>query len=116
LVAGCAPQPDVTAKDSDNGRQIQLHSGQLFDIVLADDYKTSKCQWRDNQHYDTTILDKLGYCYEADRSPPGHNGEGTFTFRYRAKRAGTVHLALEESDNGYPAHVCRQFTLDVTVR
>jgi hypothetical protein len=52
LVAGCAPQPDVTAKDSDNGRQIQLHSGQLFDIVLADDYKTSKCQWRDNQHYD----------------------------------------------------------------
>jgi hypothetical protein len=93
LVAGCAPQPEVTAKDS-----------------------TSNCQWRDNQHYDATILDKLGYRYEADRSPPGHNGEGTFTFRYRAKQAGTMHLALEESDNGYPAHVCRQFTLDVTVR
>jgi hypothetical protein len=42
LVAGCAPQPDVTAEDSDNGRQIQLHSGQLFDIVLADDVASSR--------------------------------------------------------------------------
>jgi hypothetical protein len=38
IAAGCAPQPDVTATDADNDGHIELRSGQLFDIVLADDY------------------------------------------------------------------------------
>ena len=115
-MAGCTPQPDVTAKDSDNGRQIQLKPGQLFDIVLADDYKTSKCQWRDKQQYDATIVDRLGELYEPDRSLPGHSGEGAFTLRYRARLVGTVHVTLAEVDNANPPRVCREFTLDVTVR
>jgi hypothetical protein len=50
---------DVTANDSDNGRHIQINSGQIFDIVVADDYETSKCQWRDEETYDTKILEPL---------------------------------------------------------
>ncbi len=43
---GCAPQPDVIATDDDNGGHVQVRSGQLFDIVLADDYDQTGCQWR----------------------------------------------------------------------
>ena len=41
LVAGCSLEPDVTATDSDNNHHIQLKSGDVFDIVLADDYATT---------------------------------------------------------------------------
>jgi hypothetical protein len=43
-VPGCAPQPDVVATDNDNGRHIRLRSGELFDILLADDYDPAGCQ------------------------------------------------------------------------
>jgi hypothetical protein len=82
LVTGCRSEADVTANDSDNGRHIQLNSGQTFDIVLADDYETSKCQWRDEETYDTTILEPLGQQYEPGRTPPGDTGGGTYTQRY----------------------------------
>ena len=51
-MAGCAPQPDMVATDNDNGRHIQLRSGQVFDIVLADDYDQTGCQWRDEHGHD----------------------------------------------------------------
>jgi hypothetical protein len=68
------------------GRHIQLHSGQIFDIVLADDYETSKCQWRDEETYNTTILEPLGQRYEPGRTPPGDTGGGGGTGRYRQDR------------------------------
>jgi predicted secreted protein len=125
LVAGCGSESlknfftgaaDVTANDSDNGRHIQLNKGQIFDIVLADDYETSKCQWRDDETYDTTILEPLGQRYEPGRAPPGDTGGGTNTQRYKAARSGTVHVTLVQQDNANPPHVARRFALDVTVR
>jgi hypothetical protein len=125
LAAGCGSESaryfftggaDVTANDSDNGRHIQLNSGQILDIVLADDYQTSKCQWRDEEKYDSTILDHLGYKYDPGRTSPGDNGRGTETERYKAAGAGTVHVTLVQENNAYPPHVARRFALDVTVR
>jgi hypothetical protein len=125
LVAGCRSgsvksfftgMPDVTANDSDNGRRIQINSGQIFDIVLADDYETSKCQWRDEEKYDTTILEPLGQWYKPGRTSPGDSGGGTDTQRYRAARAGIVHVTLVQQNNANPPHVARRFALDVTVR
>ncbi|OBH85038.1 MULTISPECIES: protease inhibitor I42 family protein [unclassified Mycobacterium] len=115
-VAGCSPEPDVTASDSDNGGHISINNGQLFDIVLADDYVTSHCQWHDEEKYDFAILRPLGQRYQPDRRPPGATSGGTFTSRYRAAGAGTVHVTLVQEDNGNPAHVVRRFALDVTVR
>jgi hypothetical protein len=43
LVAGCSPQPDATATESDNNHHVQLKRGDVFDIVLADDYATTGC-------------------------------------------------------------------------
>jgi hypothetical protein len=89
---------------------------QIFDIVLADDYETSKCQWRDEENYDTTILEPLGQRYEPGRAPPGDTGGGTSTQRYKAARSGIVHVTLDQQDNANPPHVARRIALDVTVR
>ncbi|MBV8347328.1 MAG: hypothetical protein JOZ49_07295, partial [Mycolicibacterium sp.] len=85
VVAGCwsnlrselLGSADVTANDSDNGRHVQLSSGQVLDIVLADDYETSKCQWFMEENYDETILKPLGSRYEPGRTSPGATGGGT---------------------------------------
>lgn len=119
LVAGCSPKADVTVHDSDNGRHIELTGGQLFDIVLADDYETSKCQWRDEQKYDTAVLKLLGSEYAPPRNPPSGGATGTFTSRYRAGSAGTVHVELVQEDQestANPPHVVRRYAIDVTVR
>ncbi len=41
LAVGCSSGADVTAGESDNGGNIQLNSGDTFDIVIGDDYATS---------------------------------------------------------------------------
>ncbi|CAM3409838.1 protease inhibitor I42 family protein [Mycobacterium intermedium] len=114
LVAGCSSARYVTVNDSDNGRHIELKSGQTLDIVLADDYETSHHQWRDEQTYDTSVLEPLGMRFEPERKPPGGGEGGTFTSKYRAGRAGTVHVTLVQADNS--DHVARRFAIDVTVR
>ena len=48
LVGACAPVPDVIATDNDNGGQVPLRTGDLLDIVLADDYDETGCQWRED--------------------------------------------------------------------
>jgi hypothetical protein len=113
VIAACAPQPDVTATDHDNGGHIQLRSGQLFDIVLADDYDKTGCQWRDEQGYDDAVVHLLGQRYEPGRKPPNGDGNGTGTERYRARQTGTVRVRLVESDNA--DKVCRRYAVDVTV-
>jgi hypothetical protein len=104
----------VTANDSDNGGHVQIDRGQIFDIVLADDYAMSNCQWHDEEKYDFAILKYLGARYEPGRTPPGATGGGTFTSRYRATGAGTVHVTLVQEDNAN--HIARRYALDVTVR
>jgi hypothetical protein len=112
-LAACAPQPDVTATDHDNGGHIQLRSGQLFDIVVADDYDETGCQWRDEQGHDDTVVHLLGQRYEPGRKPPNGAGNGTNTERYRAQQTGIVRVGLVESDNA--GKVCRRYTVEVTV-
>jgi hypothetical protein len=46
----------LTATESDNNHHVQLKRGDVFDIVLADDYATTGCQWRDLGHHDPAIL------------------------------------------------------------
>jgi hypothetical protein len=111
--AGCAPQPDVVATDHDNGRHIQLRSGQLFDVVLADDYDQTRCQWRDEHGYDDAIVHLLGQQYQPHHPPTAGEGNGTNTERYEARQAGTVNIRLVESDNA--GKVCRRYAVDVTV-
>jgi hypothetical protein len=113
VLAACAPQPDVTATDRDNGGHILLRSGQLFDIVLADDYDKTGCQWRDEQGYDDAVVHLLGQRYEPGRKPPNADGDGTNTDRYRAQQTGTVRVGLVESDNA--GKVCRRYAVEVTV-
>jgi hypothetical protein len=113
VIAACAPQPDVSATDRDKGGHIQLRSGQLFDIVLADDYDKTGCQWRDEQGYDDAVVHLLGQRYEPGRKPPNGDGNGTDTERYRAQETGTVRIGLVESDNA--GKVCRRYAVDVTV-
>lgn len=114
LVAGCAPQPDVTATASDNGHSVAVDAGDLFDIVLPDDYDTSMCQWHDKEGYDWAVLRPLGQRYEPYPANPGYRGVATYTGRYRAMSPGTVHVVLSQETNG--GHVCRKYDLDVTVR
>ena len=116
LLAGCAPQPDVTATESDNNHHVQLKGGDVFDIVLADDYATTGCQWRDPEHYEEKILRVLGSRYQPDRKAPGSTYNGTYTRRYKAMSPGTVHVALVELNNANTCPVSRQFAVDVTVR
>jgi predicted secreted protein len=115
LVAGCSAEPDVTATDSDNNHNIQLKSGDVFDIVLADDYATTGCQWHDLGHHDWAILRDLGQRYEPDRKAPGSAVGGTYTGRYEAIARGTVHVALVEQNNANTCVVSRRFDVDVTV-
>lgn len=113
VVGGCAPQPDVMATDDDNGGQVRVVSGQLFDIVLADDYDQTFCQWREERNDAPHVLEMLGSRYEPGRKPPVGVGNGTHTERYRAQKEGTTVVGLVESTNG--GHVCRRYSLTVTV-
>lgn len=113
LLGGCAPQPDVTATDNDNGGHVQIGSGQLFDIVLADDYDQTGCQWRDEHSSATDVVEYLGSRYQPARKPPAGTGNGTHTTRFRAQQQGTARIMLVESSNG--GKVCRRYGLDVTV-
>jgi hypothetical protein len=112
-VPGCAPQPDVVATDHDNGRHFQLRSGQLFDVVLADDYDQTRCQWRDEHGYNDAVVHLLGQRYEPHHAPPAGEGNGTNTERYEARQAGTVSVRLVESD--HTGKACRRYAVDVTV-
>ncbi|MGV0779181.1 hypothetical protein [Mycolicibacterium sp. XJ775] len=113
IAGGCAPQPDVTATDDDNGGHVQLRTGQLFDIVLADDYDVTGCQWREERNTGPETVEFLGARYEPARKPPAGNGNGTNTERYRAQQTGTARISLVESDNA--GKVCRRYALNVTV-
>lgn len=106
---------DVTATLADNGGHIQLRVGQVFDIVLDNDYDTTRCQWHDKHGYEWAILTPLGQRYEPQQKPPDGADGGTYTSRYRATGPGTVHLTLSEEDNAYPPRVARRFAIDVTV-
>lgn len=113
LVVGCAPQPDVIATDDDNGGHVRVRGGQMFDIVLADDYDETGCQWREEHRSGPGSVELVGQRYEWDRKPPAGIGDGTNTMRYRAQQTGTVRISLVESDNGN--RVCRRFAVDVSV-
>ena len=88
LMAGCSPQPDVTATQADNNHHVALKTGDLFDIVLSDDYPTTGCRWHDLGNHDWAILRDLGQRYQADRTAPG----STYTARYRAMGGETALL------------------------
>jgi predicted secreted protein len=103
----------MVATDNDNGRHIQLRSGQVFDIVLADDYDQTGCQWRDEQGHNDAIVHLLGQRYQLHHAPPAGKGNGTNTERYQAQQTGTVQVRLVESDNA--GKVCRRYAVDVTV-
>jgi hypothetical protein len=79
LVAGCSPEPDVTATESDNNHHIQLKTDDVFDIVLADDYETTGCRWHDLGNHDWAILRDLGQRYQGDRTARGSSSGGTYT-------------------------------------
>lgn len=111
LAAGCAPVPDVIATDNDNGGHVQLRTGQLFDVVLADDHDETGCQWRED--HTPAVMERLGSLYQPQRTPPAGNGHGTNTERYNVVDVGTAVVALVESDNG--GRVCRRFEVTVTV-
>jgi predicted secreted protein len=113
LTAVSVPQPDLIATDAHNGGRMQLRSGQLFDIVLADDYDQTGCQWRDESSEADSVLQLLGQRYEPNRKPPNGNANGTNTERYRAGGHGTATISLVESDNA--GKVCRRYTVDVAV-
>ncbi|MFV8166476.1 protease inhibitor I42 family protein [Mycobacterium sp. 134] len=113
MAGGCAPQPDVIATDDDNGGQVQVRNGQLFDIVLADDYDQTGCQWRKEHNSAPDVVEYLGQLYQPARKPPAGNGNGTNTMRYRAQQTGTAQVSLVESDNG--DRVCRRYAVTVTV-
>jgi predicted secreted protein len=112
LVAECSTSPDVEAHDSDNGGHVTIHKGDIFDIVLADDYQTSHCQWHEEGSPDGAILKYLGSRYQWDTKAP--NTPGVHTSRYQAVGAGTVHVGLVQEDNAH--NVERRYALDVTVQ
>lgn len=111
--AGCAPQPDVTATDHDNGGHILLRTGQLFDVVLADDYDNTGCQWRDEHGRDDAVVHLLGQRYEPGRKPPNGDGNNINTERYRALQTGATWVRLVESDNA--GKVCRRYAIEVLI-
>lgn len=113
IVGGCAPQPDMTATDNDNNGHVQIRSGQLFDIVLADDYDQTRCQWRDEHNSAADVVEYLGSRYQPAQKPPAGTGNGTHTTRYRAQQQGTAQIRLVESSNS--GKVCRRYALDITV-
>lgn len=113
MTGGCAPQPDVMATDDDNGGQVHVLTGQLFDIVLADDYDQTFCQWREEHNEKPDVLGMLGSRYQWGRKPPAGVGNGTYTERYRAKQEGTTRVSFVESTNS--GQVCRRYSLTVTV-
>lgn len=90
LAAGCSSEPDVTATDSDNNQHIQLNGGDVFDIVLADDYATTGRQWHDLGNHDWAILRDLGERYEPDRTASGSTAGRTYTGRYKAIGPGVL--------------------------
>ncbi|MDT5185266.1 MAG: inhibitor of cysteine peptidase [Mycobacterium sp.] len=115
LAVGCSSRPHVTATDSDNGGHVQVDNGQVLDIVLPDDYKTSNAQWRDEQAYDSSVLKYLGSRYEPDRTAPGHTDAGIHTSRYEGSKSGIVHVTLVQEDNANPPNVVRCFAVVITV-
>lgn len=101
------------ATDDDNGGQVRVLTGQLFDIVLADDYDQTSCQWREEHNDKPHVLEMLGSRYQRGQKPPAGIGKGTYTERYRAKQEGTARVSFVESTNS--GRVCRRYSLTVTV-
>lgn len=112
VAAGCAPVPDVIVTDNDRGGRVHLRTGQLVNIVLADDYDETGCQWR--EYHTPQVLELLGSLYQPQRTPAAGTGNGTHTARYRVIDEGTAAVSLVESDNG--DRVCRRFEVTVMVR
>jgi hypothetical protein len=114
MLASCAPTPDVTATDADNGGHVEIRVGDVLDVLLADDYEKSKTQWSKEGTFDWDVLKPLGWRYEPERVPPHGGDPGTYTERLQGESPGTVHLAMVQSDNS--GRVSRRFAIDVTVR
>lgn len=112
---GCSSGPDSSAGLSDNGGQVHISAGDVFDVVLPSDYARSNCQWHDKQTNDWGILRPLGSRYEPQRALPGHPDTGTSTARFKAIKAGSTTVTLVHEDNANPPHVNGRYTLDVVV-
>lgn len=113
-VVGCSG-PDSTAGLSDNGGQVHVSGGDVFDVVLPSDYARSNGQWHDKQTNDWDILRPLGSQYDPQRALPGHPDTGTFTARFKAVNSGTTKVTLVQEDNSNPPTVAGRYTLDVIV-
>lgn len=115
LLTGCSSGPDSSAGLSDNGSQVHISAGDVFDVVLPSDYAQSNCQWHDKETNDWDVLRPLGSRYEPQRALPGHPDTGTSTARFKAVKAGSTTVTLSHEDNSYPPHVNGRYTITVIV-
>lgn len=115
VLTGCSAGPDSSAGLSDNGGQVHISAGDVFDVVLPSDYAQSNCQWHDKETNDWGILRPLGSRYEPQRALPGHPDTGTSTARFKAVKAGSTTVTLVQEDNSGRQHVNGSYTITVVV-
>ncbi len=106
VAAGDSDKPrkaDVTVRDSDNGKTIQLHQNQLLEIRLAGNLTTGYSWYavggRDNDgkawgnEKVGVLAPSAEHVYVEDRVPTGTvGGGGTDVYRYLARKPGNQTL------------------------
>lgn len=115
VLTGCSSGPDSSAGLSDNGSQVHISAGDVFDVVLPSDYVRSNCQWHDKETNDWDVLRPLGSRYEPQRALPDHPDTGTSTARFKAVKAGSTTVTLVQEDNSGRQHVNGRYTVTVIV-
>ena len=107
----------VQADDSFNGRQIQLHVGETFEISLSENASTG-FRWitpAESAHKFEKILRETESAAEGAGAPPGKPGVRHFYFE--AIGPGTVELELHYRRTWETAKPpARKFTLHIRVR
>ncbi|MFZ3555056.1 protease inhibitor I42 family protein [Streptomyces sp. BH055] len=83
----------VIYTEDDNGREIQLHTGDLVNVALPENPTTGHL-WQTASVSSEGLLPQAVHFSPGDATAPGSAGTRTFTFRTQAPGRATLELHL----------------------
>ncbi|MGD6749407.1 protease inhibitor I42 family protein [Streptomyces sp. BH105] len=89
----CSAVSQVIYTEDDNGREIQLHTGDLVNVALPENPTTGHL-WQIASVSSEGLLPQAVHFSPGDATAPGSAGTRTFTFRTQAPGRATLELHL----------------------
>jgi predicted secreted protein len=113
LMAAQVCEPMLHLSEGDNGRTLELRTGESIEIVLPENASTGY-RWAID-HYDKKLLEAVAMTPEYTGQAMGSGGAVVFLFRAQGSGAGEIVLKNWRHWEG-EASVTRRFRLNLTIR